>query len=346
MSQPPTADRSDRKPGPGVLADLIAGKWTSRAISVAAELGVADILKDGPRSAREIAEAVGASEDAVCRLLRALASVGLFSTVAPRRFALTPVGEYLRRDVPGSLRGWARFMGHDLTWRPWGQLAYSVRTGKAAFDHVFDTALYPYLSGNVEGAAVFNEAMTAVSTMDAAAVLKTYDFSGISTVVDVGGGQGLLLATLLKASPKMRGILFDLPHVVSGASELLQREGVAERCAFVAGDFFQSIPGGGDAYIMKLILTNFDDDRSATLLGNCSRIMQPGAKLLVIDRVISAGDDADIGKFADLEMLVLTPGGRERTEAEFRRLYEQAGLELARIIPTRSLKCIVEGIRR
>src|SRR5262245_24675479 len=183
MSQPPTAGRGDRKPGPGVLADLIAGKWTSQAISAAAELGVADILKEGPRSALEIAEAVGASEDGVYRLLRALASVGLFSTVAPRRFALTPLGEYLRRDVPGSLRGWARFMGHDLTWRPWGRLAYSVRTGKAAFDHVFDTALFSYLTEHLEAAAIFNEAMTSVSTMDAAAVLKAYDFSGIETLV-------------------------------------------------------------------------------------------------------------------------------------------------------------------
>jgi SAM-dependent methyltransferase len=346
MSQPPTTGRGDRKPGPGVLADLIAGKWTSQAISVAAELGVADILKEGPRSALEIAEAVGASEDGVYRLLRALASVGLFATVAPRRFALTPLGEYLRHDVPGSLRGWARFMGHDLTWRPWGRLAYSVRTGKAAFDHVFDSALFPYLSEHWEAAAVFNEAMTAVSTMDAVAVLKAYDFSEIRTLVDVGGGHGLLLATILKTSTEMRGILFDLPHAAAGASELLQREGVAERCAVVPGDFFQSIPGGGDAYLMKLILDNFDDDRSSQLLGNCSRVMRPGAKLLVIDRVIPAGDDADIGKFTDLEMLVLTPGGRERTEAEFRQLYEEAGLELARVIPTRSLKCIVEGIRR
>jgi len=303
-------------------------------------------LRDGPRSTLEIADIIGASEDGVYRLLRALASVGLFSSLPGRRFELTPLGAYLRTDVPGSLRGFARLVGHDFTWRPWGHLVHSVRRGRPAFDHVFGMSVFDYVSKNPDLAAVLNDAMTAISTTESLRVAEAYDFTGIGTLIDVGGGHGFLLATILKANPHMRGVLFDLPHAVEGATTLLRREGVADRCTVVGGDFFDSVPEGGDAYIMKLVIHDWDRDRSSRILRNCHHAMRPHGKLLVVDSVVSAGDDSDVGKFSDLEMLVLSPSGRERTEEEFRELYEQAGFELTRIVRTKSVRCVIEGARR
>lgn len=331
--------------GRRALFELIAGKWISQAVSVAAALGIADILKDGPRSAVEIAAIAGASEDAIFRLLRALASVGLLSSDDERRFALTISGNYLRSDLPGSLRGWARFVGHAVTWRPWGELAYSVRTGKPAFDHVFGVPIFEYPGRDAEAAAILNEAMTSTSSIDANAVLQAYDFSPIRTLVDVGGGHGLMLATVLKANPHMRGILFELPHAIEGASALLKHEGVAQRCDVVAGDFFQSVPEGGDAYILKLVIHDWDDERALQILRNCHRVMRPKTRLLLVDYVLRSGDDRDFGKFVDLEMLVLNAGGRERTEPEFRDLLANGGFELTRIVSTATPKSVIEGLR-
>ena len=346
MSQQAGSGNRDEEVSPRRVLDLITGKWRSQAVCVAAELGIADILKDGPRSAREIAKAVDASEDAVYRLLRALASLGLFSSLPERCFALTPLGRYIRSDVPGSLRGFARFAGHDVTWRPWGELAYSVKTGKPAVDHVFGVGIFDYLEKHADVAAVVNDAMTAVTTTQAAAVVEAYNFSGIGTLVDVGGGHGLLLATILKANPGMRGILFELSHAVEGAGRVFQQEGVADRCAVIAGDFFDAVPQGGDAYIMKLVIHDWDDERAIRILRNCHRAMRLGTKLLVVDRVITPGDEADTAKFVDLEMLVLTRGGRERTQLEFKELYDQAGFEFARVVATRSPTSVIEGTRR
>jgi hypothetical protein len=272
--------------------------------------------------------------------------VGLFATVGDRVFALTPLGEYLRSDVPDSVRGRARYMGHALTWRPWGELLHSVRTGEGAFDHVFGRGQFDYVQDDADAASILNGAMTSVSHADAAAVVEAYDFSGIGTLVDVAGGHGLLLAKVLKAYPAMRGILFEMPHAVQGASELLRQEGLLDRCRVVSGDFFQSVPPDGDAYMMKLVIHDWDDARAGRILRNCHTVMRPGAKLLVIDYVIGERDEREVGKLVDLEMLVLTSGGRERTAAEFRRLYDEAGFDLARIVPIRSLKGVVEGLRR
>jgi predicted O-methyltransferase YrrM len=326
------------------LLDLIAGKWISQSVSVGAELGIADILKDGPRSTDEIATIAGTSPDAMFRLLRALASVGLLSSKG-RRFELTESGQYLRGDVPGSLRGWARFVGHPVTWRPWGELAHSVRTGKPAFDHVFGAPIFDYLARDPDTAAILNEAMTSVSTVDAAAVVQAYDFSPVHRLVDVGGGHGLMLATVLKAHPNMRGVLLELPHAIEGASALMKREGVAQRCELVSGDFFRSVPEGGDAYLLKLVIHDWDDDRALQILRNCQRVMRPKSTLLLVDFVLRPGDERDFGKFADLEMLVLNAGGRERTEPEFRDLLAKAGLHLTQIVPTVTPKSVIEAVR-
>jgi predicted O-methyltransferase YrrM len=343
-----TEAQHSEPPAPGArraLFELIAGKWISQAISVGADLGIADILKEGPRSAAEIAKVAGASEDGVFRLLRALTSVGLLSSKPGRRFALTASGNYLRSDVPGSLRGWARFVGHAITWRPWGELAYSVRTGQPAFNHVFGMPVFDYLAEHADAAAILNEAMTSTSSIDANAVVQAYDFSDIHSLVDIGGGHGLLLATILKANPRMRGILFELPHAIDGAAALLQRAGVADRCELVGGDFFRSVPEGGDAYVLKLVIHDWDDDRAVQILRNCHRVMPPKARLILVEYVLEPGDEPDFGKFVDLEMLVLNAGGRERTEPEFRDLLAMAGFELTQIARTATPKSVIEGVR-
>jgi O-methyltransferase domain/Dimerisation domain len=346
MTQVPKSGPTDDTAARRALHERIAGKWISQAIAVGAELGIPDILKDGPCSVAEIANAAGASEDAVRRLLRALASVSILSSEPDGRFALTASGSYLRSDVPGSLRGWARFVGHAVTWRPWGELAYSVRTGKPAFDHVFGSPIFDYFSRHPDAAAVGNQAMTSTSAIDADAVVQAYDFSGIRTLVDVGGGQGLLLAAILKANPHMRGILFELPHVIGGAAAVLKREGVTDRCELVSGDFFHSVPAGGDAYLLKLVIHDWDDDRAVQILRNCHQVMRPRTPLLLVDHVLRPGDEPDFGKFVDLEMLVLTTGGRERFEQEFRDLFEKAGFKLTQITRTASPKSVIEGIRQ
>jgi len=331
---------------PQPLLDLITGKWRSQAVCVAAELGVADVLKDGPRSTREIARAIDASEDAVYRLLRALASVGLFASWPERSFALTALGQYLRSDVPGSLRGFARFAGHDVTWRPWGQLAYCIKSGRPGVDRVFGVGIFDYMKDRPDVAGVLNDGMTAVSAAQAAAVVDAYKFSGIDTLVDVGGGHGVLLARIANAYPSMRGTLFELPHAVEGARRLLQDEGLGDRCRVVEGDFFDAIPSGSDAYIMKHVVHDWNDERALHILRNCHRAMRPGGTLLVMDRVIAPGDAADPNKFVDLEMLVLTHGGRERTQLEFQGLLDQAGFDLVRVVPTRGPISVIEGTRR
>ncbi len=327
------------------LMNLVTGKWVSQAISVAAELGIADVLGNGFKSAAEIAEAVNASEDGVYRLLRALASVGLFTASEKRKFKLTPLGKLLRRDSVETIRGFSCFTGHNSTWLPWGELRHSVRTGEPAFDHVFGVPIFEYLGKTPEASAVFDGAMTSLSTFESTAVVNAYDFSGIGTIVDVAGGRGFLIAAVLKANRKTRGILFDLPHVTGGAAELLRERGVADRCEIVSGDFFTSVPSGADAYIMKHIIHDWDDERATQILRTCYRAMPSGAKLLLVDVVIPTGNGLRYGKLLDLEMLVLTPRGRERTREEFRDLLKQSGLRLARVIPTATYLSVVEAIK-
>jgi ubiquinone/menaquinone biosynthesis C-methylase UbiE len=327
------------------LMNLTAGKIVSQAIAVAAELGIADLLKDGTRTAADIARTANASEDGVYRLLRALASVGLFAETGNRRFRLTQLGRLLRRDSSQALGGYARFTGDQSTWAPWGELRHSVRTGEPAFDHVFDMPIFEYFAKMSESAAVFDAAMTSISTLEAKAVVAAYDFSKIDTLVDVAGGHGLMVATVLKANRRMRGVLFDLPHVTAGATPLLQSGGVADRCQVVSGDFFESVPVGGDAYLMKHIIHDWDDERAAQILRNCHRAMHPRGKVLIVDAVIPPGNKAHFGKLLDLEMLVLTPRGRERTQAEFRELLKRSGFRLRRVVATETHLSVVEGVR-
>src|SRR6266480_6782447 len=327
------------------LMSLTAGKWVSRAIAVAAELGIADLLKDGSKTAAQIARSTSASEDGVYRLLRGLGSVGLFAEMGDRRFRLTPLGKLLRSDSPQALGAYTQFVGHESTWRPWGKLDHSVRTGEPAFDHVFGMRIFEYFAKMSEAAAVFDAAMTSISTWESKAVVAAYDFPGIGTLVDVAGGHGLMIMTILKTNRKMRGILFDLPHVTAGAATLLRSGGVADRCQIVSGDFFTSVPEGGDAYTMKHILHDWDDERAIQILRNCHSAMRRSGKVLIVDSVIPPGNAAHFGKLLDLEMLALTPRGRERTQAEFGDLLQRSGFKLKRVIPTETHLSVIEGVR-
>jgi SAM-dependent methyltransferase len=327
------------------LFQLVIGKWISQAIGTIVEIGVPDQLAKGSRECRVIAREAGVSEDGLYRLLRALASVGLFTEGTDRRFRLTGMGQLLRSDHPESLAGYARFTAHDITWRPWGQLGYSVRTGMPAFDHVFNMPIFEHFSRNPEVSAVFDEAMTSISAMEARATSEAYDFKGIETLMDVAGGHGVLLATVLGRHKKMRGVLFDLPHVAAGATATFTRTGITGRVRIESGDFFKELPSGADAVIMKHIVHDWDDDSATRILQACHRALGPRGKVLIVDPVVPPSNRPHYGKLLDLEMLVLTPRGRERTKAEFAKLLRGAGFRLSRVIPTEGPLSIVEAVR-
>jgi len=328
-----------------VLFDMVIGKWISQALGTVVELGVPDRLAKGARQCSDMARQAGVSEDGLYRLLRALASVGLFSESTGRRFKLTGMGQLFRSDHPESLAGYARFVAHDSTWRPWGRLSHSVKTGMPAFDHVFDAPIFEYLSRNPEAAAVFDGAMTSLSAREARAASDAYDFKGVETLMDVAGGHGLLLATVLRRHKRMRGVLFDLPHVASGAAATFARVGITGRVRIESGDFFRELPSGADAIIMKHILHDWDDDSATRILQVCHRSLGPRGKVLIVDPVVPPGNTPHYGKLLDLEMLVLTPRGRERTKAEFARLLHGAGFRLSRVIATKSPLSIVEAAK-
>ena len=330
-------------PTPVALLRMMTGYWVSKALNAAAELGVADLLRQGPRENDELAAACGAHPPTLYRLLRALASVGVFTEEEGRRFALTPLAELLRSDVPGSMRALARMYGAEQ-YRAWGDLVESVRTGGPAFDRVFGAPYFDYLGRSPEAGAVFNEAMTGWTTQVADAVVAAHDFAGAEKIVDVGGGHGLLLGTILRAHPAARGVLFDLPQVAAGARPLLEALGVAERCETAGGDFFAAVPDGGDVYLLAQILHDWDDERCRVILGTIHRAMRPDGTLLVVEQVLPPGDEPSFGKWLDLHMLVLL-AGRERAEAEYRALLGGAGFELTRVVPTRSGASIVEAAR-
>jgi ubiquinone/menaquinone biosynthesis C-methylase UbiE len=327
------------------MRQLIMGFRTTQLIHVAATLGIADLLKDGPRDASDLASAASAHPRALYRLLRALASLGIFAETNDGRFELTALAQTLRSDVPGSVRGLAMVYGDDWVWRAYEGMFHSITTGLPAFDHVHGAQFFGYLQRHPAAAATFDQAMTAYSQQEAAAVLAAYDFSAAANVVDVGGGQGALLAAILKAHPRARAVLFDQPSVIERARTGLATAGIADRCAMTPGDFFESVPERGDLYIMKSVLHNWDDRRSIAILENCRNAMQRGSRLLIIERVVPRGNEPSEAKLFDINMLVVI-GGLERTESEYRELLEAAGFELTRIIPTTAPVSIVEAAPR
>ncbi len=319
------------------------GYMISRAIYVAAQLGVAEILKDQPMDTKDIAAAVGANADALYRLLRALASVGVFTEIKQRHFALTPLAACLRTDVPGSLNAYILFYGSEFSSRPADNLLYSVRTGLPAFEQVFGMPQVAYFNQHPEVSSMFDAAMASISSLDISDVLAVFDFSGTTTIADIGGGNGAFLTAILRANPKMKGVLFDRPLVITNARSRIDAAGLVGRCDLIGGDIFDTLPGGADAYVLKNVIHDFDDTQSVGILRNCRRAMPDNGKLLVIEPALLPGDQPTLSKFVDL-MMLLQVGGRERTEEEFRTLFEAGGFKLTRLIPTKSRVSIVEGV--
>src|SRR5262249_653417 len=292
----------------------------SQAIYAATKFGIADHLKDGPKTVGELAAATSTNPDALYRLLRALASVGIFTEGESRHFALTPLAEPLRGDVAGSKRALALMSG-DEQFRAWAEIEYSSRTGKIAFDKVFGKPIFDYLGEHPDKARIFDAAMVGIHGRESSAILNAYDFSGIGVVADIGGGNGSQMTEILKKHQRMKGILFDLPHVIECAKERMHASGLLDRCQLVSGSFFDTVPPGGDVYILRHIIHDWDEEKCLTILGNCHRAMLPKSKLLVIESVIPPGNEPFHGKFLDLVMLLI-PGGKERTENEYRSLFE------------------------
>jgi hypothetical protein len=309
----------------------------SRALYVAVELGVADQLKDGAKSAEDLAAATQTNADALFRLLRALASVGVFAEAGPREFGLTPLSDALRSDVPGSLRPLVLMLAGDVHWSVYKELGYSVRTGQPAFDHVFGQEVWDYLSGHPELSMVVDQTMTLGSRMMGPFIAGAYDFSKFETIIDVGGGSGELLAAILKQHTRPRGIVFDLPHAIEHArAAALLPEGRGE---LIAGSFFEAIPAGGDLYLMKTVVHDWPDEKARLILQGCHHAMPGTGTLLLIEGVVTSDASADRLKSSDLQMLVLQ-NGRERTEEEFRSLLASAGFQLNRIIPANVISII------
>jgi hypothetical protein len=325
----------------GILQILI-GPHIAGAVSCLAQLGIPDLVEAAPKSAEELARQIGADSQALYRLMRATASVGVLLEGPDGKFSQTPMSAVLRSNATPSLRAFAMMGGREWHGRGWSHLEYCIRTGKQSLEQIYGAPVFEFLKQNPVEAQIFNDAMTELSTIHSPAVAEAYNFEGIRSIVDIGGGHGLLLATILKKNPNLRGTLYEVPHVLEGAKNGPLKP-VMERCTLVSGDMFSSVPAGADAYIMKHIIHDWPDDLCIQLLKACRKGVNAGGKLLVVDSVIQPGNDFSPDKFIDLQMLVF-PSGCERTEKQFCDLLAAAGWQLTRIIPTVASISIVEAV--
>jgi hypothetical protein len=314
----------------------------SQAIHVAATLGIADLLKDGARTSDDLAATTDTHPRSLYRLLRALASVEVLREEEGGRFGLTPLGECLRSDAAEPVGPWAVFIGQERHWHGWGNLIHSVRTGETAFRGLYGTDVWEARANNPEARAIFDRAMTANSQRQAQSIVAAYDFGRFRRVMDVAGGQGALLAAVLAANPSVRGVLFDQPQVVASAGDVLGPAGVSDRCEVIGGSFFESLPGGVDACLLKAIIHDWDDE-AITILKNCRVAVGPRGKVLVVEREVEPPNEGPAAKFSDLNMLAMA-GGRERRREEFAALFDAAGLQLAGVTPTAAEVSIIEGV--
>ena len=314
------------------MMQMIAGFWKACSIYNAARLDIADRLAEGPQTAEQLAAATGTLTPFLSRLLRALASVGVFSCDDAGAYSLTPVGNTLRSNVPGSMKAMAiAQMGDHFP--AWGSLMHSLKTGGIAFDHVAGMPVWKYYETHPEDGANFAKAMSGLTEAAVAHIVPAYDFSQYSTIVDVGGGNGALLSGILGAARSSHGLVYDEAYLQDQAETNLEHQGLLSRCLFKGGSFFDSIPEGGDLYVMKMILHDWNDDQCRQILGNARQAMASDSKLLIIESVIPEGNEPHPGKFMDLNMMAMT-GGRERTEKEWRELAAECGLSITRVIPT------------
>jgi hypothetical protein len=323
---------------------MILAQWNAAAISAAAKFGIADQLESGPRTTKELASVLKLHEDSLYRVLRALAGLGIFHEGENRTFSQTQLSDVLRTNAKPSLRYVAMMMIDDWQFRSVQGICSTIANGRAAVSNVLGAGLFEYLRAHPEEAFHFNRGMTDLSSVDAPAVVATYDFSGFERIVDVAGGAGGLLSAILAATPELRGTLFDQPSVIEQAKSDALLAPFGDRSELVSGDFFEAVPPGADAYIMKHIIHDWDDERAVKILGNCRRAMKSGGKLLVVDRVIGPPNVPDPKKFFDVAMMLM-PGGRERSEPEWKALFAAAGFRVTRILQTPAPHSVIEGVQ-
>src|SRR5215471_8750594 len=327
--------QTEAAPPHAQLIQMAMGHWVSQIVYLAARLDLADHLAAGRKSADELAEVTGTHAPSLFRLMRTLAHLGILEQDGINRFGLTPLGEALRTGAPGCARATVLTVASDWWSRGFAQLPYSVQTGKSGFEKALGMPVFDWLARNPQEASMFSETMVGFHGAEPPAVAAAYDFSDLPMIVDVGGATGNLLSAILGRYPGTRGILYDLPHVVRDAPALLQARGCADRVTIESGSFFEKVPAGADAYLLSHIIHDWSEDQCLTILGNCRRAMKPESRLLIIEMVLPSNGQPHPGKMLDLMMLV-GPGGRERTEPEYATLLSRAGLRLARVVPTES----------
>jgi hypothetical protein len=335
-----TAAQTAARDDTGQLERMLGGLAVTHSIYAAAKLGIADLLDAGPRTNEELAALTEVDPPSLYRLMRALASVGVFTETTPATFALTPMAERLRTGVPDSLRAWAVVTG-EIVARSFGELMHSLHTGQPAFESVFEMPVFEYLEAHPETAAVFDSHQAQGGRAIHAAVARSVDFHATETIIDLGGGNGSLAGAILERNPGLRAVIFDLPHVI-GRARGAADPAPTSRCKFVAGSFFEHLPPGADVYLLSRVLHDWADDQATAILSNCRRAMRSDARLLVIERIVPAGDEPHESKFMDLNMLVIA-GGRERTEHEYRALLDRSGLQLDRVIDTGTAASVLEA---
>lgn len=337
----PHTTQPEPLPPPMVLMQMVFGKAVTQAVSVVARFKLADHMATGSKTAAELAAAAGLNAAHLYRVLRALAGLGVLAGEGDR-FALTPVGELLRSDVPGSMRAIATYVCDPWSWKPWGDLAGSVETGQPVFDRVFGEGVFDYFATHPDEAATFNEGMTGFSQQASAAMLRAYDFRPFGTIVDVGGGHGAILCAVLGAAPAARGVVFDAPPVVAGAHETIRAAGLADRCRAEGGDFFKAVPAGGDLYILKHIVHDWNDAKATQILKSVRAAIPATGKLLLVEMAVPPGFAPHFAHVLDLEMMVVCDG-KERTAAEYRELLAGAGFRLTRVLPTEGPHSLIEA---
>ena len=325
------------------VIQMATGHWLSKIIYTAVKLDIADRLADGPKSAEELAGPTGLHAPSLHRLMRTLAGFGLLTENDNKEFALTTLGETLKTGAPGSARSTILTFCGPTFLRAFDEIGHSLETGQTGFEKAFGMPIFDYFAQHPDEASMFSESMVGFHGGETPAVAAAYDFSGFDTIVDVGGATGNMLSAILSRHAGPRGVLFDMAHVVADAPAFLEKSGVSDRVTMESGSFFESVPEGGDAYIVSHIIHDWNEEQCLTILGNIRRAMKPESKLLIVEFVLPEGDTPHLGKLADMIMLVV-PGGQERTPAEYDDLLTKAGFKMTRVVPTESPVSIVEAV--
>ncbi len=330
----------ETKSDPQVLNQMIGSYWITQGIYVAAELGIADLLADGPRTTEDLAADTNTHAESLYRVLRALASIGIFAEDYQGRFSLTPLAENLRSDAPSRQRAFAIMSGAEL-YQSWGNLLHSVRTGEPAYNKTFGAPFFKYMTEHPDRHSIYDAAMTGIHGVETEPVLDAYDLSLFETVADIGGGNGSALSGILNRHRAVKGILFDLPDVADRARAAISGAGLSDRCEVVGGDFFASVPAA-DAYVLRHVIHDWHDDEAISILRNCRNAMNPDGRILVVESVIPPMNEPSFGKWLDLMMLIVD--GYERTREQYEQLFSKAGLRLNRVVPTAHEVSVIEGV--